>query len=242
MELIKPTQMLVSNDEEIWVIRLVFAVYPDNSCWAYDAKYESDLREQLINKVAFRPIMWKFKREIDTIEKPKASHKIALLSDGTAECGKRIIEHLKSLGGTQNPGGYPLRGIDKESYYFIDVDNYFAVRPILPDGYELMELPEEEKSYTITKDSVINVGDILIDNEDDTFMVLYKLHDSYAISYFNDYDTLGDTVTIDDIIKMNCRFHAEKSPKETNIEDLETIYRDSMENLLNALNGYIYGK
>jgi len=99
-------------------------------------------------------------------------------------------------------------------------------------------LPEEEKDWRITKDSVINVGDILIDNEDDTFMVLYKLHDSYAISNFNDYDTLGDTVTIDDIIKMNCRFHAEKSSELTKDEPAEMSAKDLIDTMIMFYSNY----
>lgn len=222
MEIIKPTPMLVSNDKETWVIRLVFAVYPDDSCMAYDAKSESEFRKLLQNNVTIRPISWNFKREIETIEKTKVFHKVALLSDGTAERGKRIIEHLESLGGINTEP--KLSGCDNKGYYAIIDDGVIHTFKNLPYGYELIELPYEEKSYAITEDSEIKVGDILEDLDADKYKVLDIKNGKYLLSEADDFEEFGGVYTLEELIDNEFEFCAEEPIfKETSKVEYLTI-------------------
>ena len=67
---------------------------------------------------------------------------VCLKGDGTIETGKKIIKHLKILGGILDLSNFIAS--NKDSYYFIKREGIITCENFQPPGYILIDLPEEK--------------------------------------------------------------------------------------------------
>ena len=150
MEMIKPTPMLVSDDKETWVIRLVFAVYPDDSCMAYDAKSESEFRKLLQNNVTIRPISWNFKIEIETIEKTRVftEEKSYFI---TEDSEIKVWDILEAFDGCK----YKVLSVKNGKYLLSEADDFYEFSEV----YSLEELIDNGFKFCAKEQTKENISE-----------------------------------------------------------------------------------